>query len=214
MKFILSSNDFSNPEMIAEEIGKPFSEIRLLYIPNEKANEKQMRGDKFKEKMTQFGFRAENVSVLNYYQPESAKDLDLDAIFMSGGNTFGIMYRLRKHGVLGLIEEYIRKGVVYIGASAGCHVIGKGIAHVAPFDQNTVGLEDFSALGLFDGIFFCHYGEARRPYYEEALKTSECPVYTIPNGTSLVIEDGVLVRTVVGEPPKRREEQNDESRFA
>ena len=206
MKFILSSNDFSNPEMIAEEIGKPFSEIRLLYVPNEKANEKQMRGDKFKTKMGQFGFTPANVHVLNYYDADSVRGLALDAIFMSGGNTFGIMYRLRKHGALAILSEYIEQGIPYIGASAGCHVVGKGIAHVAPFDANTVGLEDLSALGYIDGIFFCHYGEQRRPYYEQALKTSSCPVYAIPNGTSLVFADGKLVRTVVGEPPKRREE--------
>lgn len=200
MKFILMSNDFSNPETTQEELGKPLSECRLLYIPNEKASPKQIKGDKFKLKMSEFGFDAAKVTVLDYYDPEPYADLPIDAIYMSGGNTFAILYRLRKHGVLPILQKYIESGVPYIGASAGCHVVGKSIAHVAPFDPNNVGLTDFSALGLIDGIFFCHYGEARRPYYEQAVKDGTYQAYTIPNGTSLVFHDSTLVRTVVGEP--------------
>lgn len=208
MKFILSSNDFSRPEtlrVIREELGMPFAECRLLFIPNEKASARQMRGEKFRDRMAERGFLPENVTVLNYYRAEEFRDLELDAILCSGGNTFGILYRLREHGFLDALEAYLRKGVTYIGGSAGVHLVGKDIAHVEPFDPNLVGLTDTRGMGLFNGIFFCHFGEERRPYYEKALLTSPCPVYALPNGASLVVKDGKIVRSegvIAGETGK------------
>lgn len=55
---------------------------------------------------------------------------------------------------------------IYIGGSAGVHLITKSIEHVSYFDENKVNLKDLSGLGLFDGIIICHYTKEREFIYK------------------------------------------------
>lgn len=49
------------------------------------------------------------------------------------------------------------------------------------------GITDFDALGLFDGILFCHYSEARRPYYEKAVAEGRYAVHALTDDDTIVI---------------------------
>lgn len=193
MKLILSSNDFSNDKtkkVIIDNLGVPLNQCRLLYIPNEKASEKQMKSNRFQLKCESFGFNPELVTVLNYYKSNQFRHLNIDAVYVSGGNTFSTLYRLKKHHFDDALCEYIRSGAVYIGGSCGAHIISKNIEHVLPFDENNTDMASFDALGLFDGILYCHYCKEREPYYLNSIKENKYHVYALPDGTSLVIEDG------------------------
>lgn len=83
--------------------------------------------------------------------------------------------------------RYARRGVTYIGGCAGAHIATKNVEHVLPFDSNTAGITDFDALGLFDGILFCHYSEARRPYYEKAVAEGRYAVHALTDDDTIVI---------------------------
>ena len=62
-------------------------------------------------------------------------DLDIDMIFVCGGNTF-------------TLKHYLEKGVIYLGASAGSHLATKSIEHVTTFDENNVKETNMRGLGL------------------------------------------------------------------
>lgn len=77
-------------------------------------------------------------------------------IFIGGGNTFKLLHLMRKTGVDKLLIEFIEKGGVVFGGSAGAIIFGKTIE--AAHDPNEVGMTDFSGLNLLEGkTVFCHY---------------------------------------------------------
>lgn len=191
MKLILSSCDFRNEnskKIILDNLGMPIEKCRVLYLPDERASKKDIRSDKFYLRLMEFGFVRKNITVLDYYAPENFKNLEVDALYMSGGNTFQMMYRLRKHKVTDTIINYIKNGAVYIGGSAGAHIVSANIEHVLRYDKNVNEITDFSGLGLFDGILICHFNDERREHYEQLVKKNKYRVYKLTNDDAIVIK--------------------------
>ena len=155
MKLILSSCDFGNPtsaRFIIDNLCKPISDCKVLYFPNEKVTPEKIKSGKYEARVAAFGFQRNNIYVANYFDPAPFLNLDIDVIYISGGNTFGTMKLIHSSGFDKAIVDYIQRGVVYIGGSAGAHIATADIAHVARYDKDTFGLTDFSGLGLYKGI--------------------------------------------------------------
>ena len=192
MKLILSSCDFNNADsknVIIENLCKPISECRVLYFPNEKVTLEKIKSGKYEDRISAFGFQKENIYVANYFDPTPFLNLDIDAIYISGGNTFGTMKLIRDSGLDKAIVNYVQSGVIYIGGSAGAHIVTADISHVEKYDKDTFGLTDFSGLGLFDGILICHYNEERKADFE-ALKALNCyKVIVLRDDQSIIIEN-------------------------
>lgn len=189
MHLILSSCDFNSPavcEAIIRELPKPVGECTVLYFPSEKASNKDVKGPKFKKRLEAYGFSRANVTVFNKSTPEKYRDIFADVIYVGGGNTFSMIKTMRETGIDREIIRNVENGALYIGGSAGAHIASKNIEHVQPFDSNDVGICDFSGLGLFDGIFICHYCEERKPYYEKALAEKKYKVYTLKDDDYII----------------------------
>ena len=189
MKLILSSCDFRNEksqQVIVDNLPYPIDKCRLLFIPNEKATEEAVSGDVYYDRMQEFGFVKENVYVFDHSNLDKFRNLDIDVIYISGGNTFGTLDKIRKSGFDKDIIRYVKSGVVYIGGSAGAHIVSKNIQHVEKYDANTVGITDFSGLGLFDGVLICHYTDARKEDYENLLANNEYKAYALTDEDSIV----------------------------
>ena len=164
MKLILSSCDFGNPtsaRFIIDNLCKPISDCKVLYFPNEKVTPEKIKSGKYEARVAAFGFQRKNIYVANYFEPAPFLNLDIDVIYISGGNTFGTMKLIRGSGFDKAIINYVQNGVAYIGGSAGAHIATADISHVAKYDKDTFGLTDFSGLGLYNGILICHYTEDR-----------------------------------------------------
>lgn len=191
MKLILSSSDFKNEnskEFIVRNLPKPLSECKVLFMPDECASKKEILSDKFYDRLVSYGFKRENITVLNYYDADSFKNLDIDILYLSGGNTFSIMHRIRKHNFADAMINYIKNGVIYVGGSAGAHVVSANIEHILKYDKNSIGIDDFSALNLFDGILVCHYSKEREAHFNELKTQGKFNVISLTNDDSLLIE--------------------------
>ena len=77
---------------------------------------------------------------------------------MGGGNTYALLMRLRRSGLLAAIRRRVRAGLPYVGASAGSNVAGPTI--LTTNDWNVVGVPRFDALGLVGFNINPHYKEA------------------------------------------------------
>jgi dipeptidase E len=127
-----------------------------------------------------------------------------EAIFVGGGNTYTLLDRLRRSGLLTAIRDRVRAGVPYIGSSAGSNIAGPNI--LTTNDWNVVGLAAFDALGLVPFNVNPHYletdpamapgSETRDMRIEEYLLVRGNPVVAIEEGTMARVEDGVA--TVIG----------------
>lgn len=192
MHLILSSCDFRNDnskKCIIDNLNVSIENCRLLFIPNEKATYEAIHGEKYYNRMQEFGFKRNNIYVFDYYDAEKYADLDIDAIYISGGNTIQTLDRLRKCRFDKAIIRYVKSGVTYIGGSVGAHIATQNVEHVTQYDGNPVGMTDFSGLTLFDGILICHYTDDRRVNFERLLSEGKHKVYALTNYDSIVLDD-------------------------
>ena len=192
MKLILSSCDFRNEksqQVIMDNLPYPIDKCKLLFIPNEKATAEAISGSIYYDRMQEFGFMKENVYVFDHNNPDKFRNLDIDVLYISGGNTFGTLDKIRKCGFDKDIINYVKSGVVYIGGSAGAHVASQDIKHVAKYDDNNVEMTDFRGLGLFDGVLICHYTYIRKNDYDKLCKTSEHKAYYLTDSDSIIYEE-------------------------
>lgn len=192
MKLILSSCDFNNDDsknVILENLCKPISECRVLYFPNEKVTLEKIKSGKYEDRVSAFGFQKENIYVANYFDPMPFLNLDIDVIYISGGNTFGTMKLIRDSGFDKAIVNYVQSGVIYIGGSAGAHIATADISHVVKYDNDIFGLTDFSGLGLFNGILICHYSKTRKSDFEVLKALNRYKVIVLRDDQSIIIEN-------------------------
>ena len=191
MKLILTSTDFltdNSRNKILSEL-KDVSKCKILYIPNENATIEKIKSNKYYDRLQEYGFKRENIYVFNYEEPNKFKNLNIDAIYIGGGNTFNMLKILKDTKFDKEIIKYVKNGVTYIGGSAGAHIVTKNIKHVLPFDNNSVGLNDYNGLGLFDGILFCHYTDDRKKYVDDCKKRNKYNVSILRDDETIIYEE-------------------------
>lgn len=191
MHLILTSCDFLNvnsKNCIISNLKTPVEKCKILFIPNENATLEAIQSEKYYSRVKVHGFQRPNIYIFDYYHPENYTNLNIDAIYISGGNTFRHLDRLKKCGFDKAIINYVNRGVTYIGGSAGTHIATKNIKHVLQFDDNATGITDFDGLGFFDGIIFCHYTDERKKYYEQAISEGKYKAYALTDNDSIVID--------------------------
>ena len=192
MKLILSSCDFGNStsaRFIIDNLCKPISDCKVLYFPNEKVTPEKIKSGKYEARVAAFGFQKKNIYVANYFEPSQFFNLDIDVIYISGGNTFGTLKLIRDSGFDKAIVDYVQKGVIYIGGSAGAHIATADITHVARYDKDTFDLSDFSGLGLYNGILICHYTEDRKADFDALNSLGKYRVIALSDDQSIVVKD-------------------------
>ena len=205
MKLILSSCDFINEnskKVILDNLDKDLSDYKVLFIPNEKATKEKIYSEKYYDRLKDDGFnKKENIYIFDENKVDCFKNLDIDLIYISGGNTFATLDKLRKCNFDKEIIDYVNNGVIYIGGSCGAQIVTSDIKHVEAFDENYVNMKNYKGLGLFNGIIFCHYDESRKKNYEKALN-GKFKVYKLSNDDSIVVNDNDI--TVYTEKNNRK----------
>ena len=191
-KILLSSCDFRNGESakcIYDNLPHLIGQCKVLYFPNEKATEETIKSKKFYQRLSEFGFSKENIYVFNYFSPaEFDSNTHIDVIYISGGNTFGTLKRIRESRAEKVILDCLSRGAMYIGGSAGAHIASRSIKHVAKYDVDTYGLTDFSGLRLFDGILICHYSDLREQDYMALIEAGEQNIIKLRDQDFIVFE--------------------------
>ena len=199
MKLILSSSDFLNEkskETIIKNVSKELSKNKVLFIPNEKATEEKITSSKYYDRLYIDGFtNKDNIYIFDDTNPDQFRNLDIDLIYVSGGNTFATLDKIKKCGFDKDIINYIKNGVIYVGGSAGAHIVSKNIFHLLNLDDNYINITDFNGLGLLDGIIVLHceaeeYNpKFREEVYNKCINDGKYKVYRLTNNDSIVIND-------------------------
>ena len=75
---------------------------------------------------------------------------------------------VRRYNFGEVIKDFIDKGKIYIGSSAGSQILGTTISLNAIYEDNFVNMTDFTALGIVDGEVVPHANKK-----EDLIKNSK-----------------------------------------
>ena len=193
-RVILTSTGFTNDEVtykIKKILHISFEETKVLIIPT--ARKGIFNKEKYIDSFLNVGFKYENLVFFDDEEVDLFKDLDIDMIYVCGGNTFWLQKYIRESNFDNEIKKYVKNGVVYVGASAGSHFATENIEHVSYFDENDVRIRNFEGLKLIDGILICHYDETREKIYEMLMKENK-KVYTLSDTDVLYTDSGEIYK--------------------
>ncbi len=115
MNVILTSTGFENTvtlKKISNAIGKNFNCLRMLVIPT--ARKYEYNKEKYLNDYIKLGFKKENVYFFDDEEPQKYRKLDIDLIYVCGGNTFLLQYCLKKCDFEKDIIQYVKNGVIYL----------------------------------------------------------------------------------------------------
>lgn len=117
-----------------------------------------------------------------------------DIIQLPGGNTYYFLSMLRKRNMISKLQNYAKNGGIIVGVSAGALILSNTIGSAQFGDENDVGLDDLSALGLVNFEIMPHWN--RWSHYLDELKeysvNSDVLIYTVEDGNGIVIQDNHL----------------------
>jgi dipeptidase E len=121
--------------------------------------------------------------------------LQSDIIYLSGGNTFYFLKHLRESGMLAKLPEFVKKGGVMAGLSAGGLIMSPTVKLAADEglgpDENDVKLKNFKGLGFYPFEFSPHFSATKKQVEAHLAysKTTKNPVYALSDGSGMVIKD-------------------------
>lgn len=140
--------------------------------------------------------RKENSNSLN----EKLKNKDI--IFINGGNTFYLLYWMRKSRLDKLLPKLLNEGVIYIGLSASSYICCPTIeqAHWKPQDKNNIKLKNLKGLNYLPFIITAHFKEEYKSAVEKNAKNIEWPVVALNDKQAILVKNNKY--KIVGEGEK------------
>jgi dipeptidase E len=125
-----------------------------------------------------------------------------DIVFIAGGNSFYLLHWIRKSGFHKSIIDFLERGGLYVGVSAGSYVACPTIEQATwkHKDRNKVGITDLAALKLVPFLITAHFEEKYKRIVESAAKRTRYPIVAL-NDKQAVLVEGSRVK-IIGEGRK------------
>lgn len=177
-------------ERFYEAIGtQDLSKEKLLYITTapdgELGEDTSWIGREF-QTILDLGFRNENI----YEYKIGKSDIDVSSFnyfYMLGGNSFYLIDMIKRWNFDKDIKALLERGGTYIGSSAGSIVMGNTTEYALPFDENNIGLTDFTGLKFVDATIVPHANKKKELIDEIANKVTD-------NLELLYDGDGIIIK--------------------
>jgi peptidase E len=117
---------------------------------------------------------------------------DAAALYISGGNTYFLAYKLQQKNLTNLIKGKITNGLPLVAFSAG--MIFAGLNILSTDDFNACGSTVFSGLELVPHNFVAHFPQAENQQAEFDYRVKEYHIF-YPNDV-YALEDGAYIRVI------------------
>ena len=111
---------------------------------------------------------------------------DFDIIYMMGGNTFYLLDIIRKTGFDKVIGDFINKGKIYIGSSAGSEILGNFVDIALGYDENKVNMKDFTGLKIVDALIVPH-SNRKEEFLKNLKNKSHENVIVLYDGDGIIL---------------------------
>lgn len=104
-----------------------------------------------RSQVLEYGYELVDLRLRHSRSELVAHQLDrVDGIYVAGGNTFVLLHALRQSGAAHIIYDRVRKGLKYLGTSAGSIVAGLSVEHALVLDDEELAppMANYAALGI------------------------------------------------------------------
>ncbi len=132
------------------------------------------------------------------FQDPKKAILEAKGIFTGGGNTFLLVDKLHRAGIMELLKDRIQEGIPYLGTSAGTNI--GGLTMQTTNDMPIVYPPSFKTLGIVSFNINPHYldpddnsthkGETRETRIKEFHSINSQPVVGLREGSWLEVSGG------------------------
>ena len=160
-----------------------------------------------RQRFIDLGFQVEGYDIKDKTEESIYNDLRTkDIVFVSGGNTFYLLYHVRQSGFDKAIERVLEEGRQYVGSSAGSILVGPTIEPTKSLDnaEQAPRLDSFEGLGFVDFVILPHYGTKKYEQRYQAIMEEWSPRVTLLpiSDRQLVVVEGSDHRVI--EPSQTR----------
>ncbi len=171
----------------------------ILFVPYARASGKTY--DEYTELAKQAFLKIDKnvVGIHSFENPKEAVK-NAEAIFVGGGNTFGLVNQLYKNDIIDDLKEVIENGTPYLGTSAGSNICG--ITMMNTNDMPIVYPPSFTTLGVIPFNINAHYldadtnsthmGETRETRIKEFHIFNNTPVLGLREGSWLEVNGNTI----------------------
>ena len=192
-KLLLTSAGLINKnisQVFLGEFPEPINKIKTLIVAYAKTPEEEFYVNQSKQELFVLGLR--DVVVANmHYQIEPENLGNFDVVYVCGGNTFGILNKLRETGLYAYILDQVNKGAMYVGVSAGSIIAGPDI-EVAGWgsegDKNEVDLKDLRGFNFVGIAIFPHFHEGLKDEVEEFKRKVDYKVMQLTDEQAIFVK--------------------------
>lgn len=168
----------------AELLDRDPQDLKLVMIPTAGYPEiDPIRLNEAKEGLGKSGFQIEVID-LKVEDPKVIKRKleQVDIINVGGGNTFFLLYWVRKCGLDKYLGELLDQGKIYMGVSAGSMIVGPNIECSGwgqEPDENVVHLKDLTGLNFVPFAISPHFSKPERKILAEKSKKVNYPIIAL-----------------------------------
>lgn len=153
------------------------------------------------KRLSELGFQIEEFDLRNNNEDSLRKRLKtFDIIFVEGGNTFYLLKYVKESGFDHIIHEFLTRGGVYVGVSAGTIITGLNIEtsnwNYGEPDKNIVNLEDLEGLNLIPFVFCVHMDKKDTNIIKKYATETNYPTVGLTDTQALLIDD--KIKKIVG----------------
>ena len=147
---------------------------KAIFIPtagDPYSNKDFVEADKIALK--KYGLDVAEMDVKNKNEEEIREVFDgADVVLVAGGDTFYLMEKLKESGADKIIKEFVARGGIYIGSSAGSIICCPTIEGAEDLDDPKLApkLDNFDGLGIFRDVIIPHMHKEK--YLERVKKTT------------------------------------------
>lgn len=159
---------------IIKHEGRDFAGKKAIFIPT--------AGDPYDNKdfveadriaLEKYGLDIVEMDIKNKNEEEIRKAIvGAGIVLVAGGDTFYLMEKLKESRADKIIKEFVERGGIYIGSSAGSIICCPTIEGAEDFDDPNLApkLENFDGLGIFKDVIIPHTHKEK--YFERVKKTT------------------------------------------
>ncbi len=181
-------------------LGIPIKDLRIGYVTTaSKGTDNTNYLELHKKSMKEMGLRFEEMDIEGKCEAELRRFLSTKNVaHIEGGNTFYLLRAIRQTGFDKILAEFVEKGLIYIGTSAGSYVACATIeTSTWKSQRDRYGITDLRAMHFVPFILKAHYTDDMRPLVQEKKKNLKYPLLILRDGQAVLVEGDKY--TFVGE---------------